>query len=349
MPDMLETLDMSEPIISAIKKLAKGQALEDSHLQAVFRAMLTGEATPEHIAAFLMGLAVTGETAPQMLAGAQTLRANARKIDLPFDVLDTCGTGGLGWTSVNTSTASAIVIAAAGGKVAKHGNRSVPPKTGSADVLEALGVNLDISEAQFHACLEKAGVAFMFAPAHHAAMRHVGPVRKMLGIRTIFNLLGPLSNPAQAQFQILGVNEERWLMPMAETLKALGVKRAWVVYGLDGIDELSISGWTAVADIVEGDIRLFEISVGELDIEKHPLEALQGGDPAHNAQALRGVLAGEKSAFREAVRYNAGAGLFVSGLAPSLGRGIEIATYALDSGKAEKTLQTLVTLSNAEA
>ena len=336
---------MSEHLISAIKALAHNQPLDDALLQAVFETMLAGIAEPEHIAGFLTGLAVRGETAQDMRVGAGVLRQNARKIDLPYDVIDTCGTGGLGWTSLNTSTASAIVIAAAGGKVAKHGNRSVPPKTGSADVLEALGVNLDLNEAQFRACLDTAGVAFMFAPAHHAAMRHVGPVRKKLGIRTVFNLLGPLSNPASAAFQILGVNDERWLLPMAETLRDLGVKRAWVVHGLDGIDELSIAGWTAVAEIYNGAIRPFEISIDELDIIKHPLTDLAGGDAAFNAAAMRDVFAGKASAFREAVRLNAGAGLFVAGLAPTLGRGIALATDSIASGEAAHTLDTLITQS----
>ncbi|MEO1305956.1 MAG: anthranilate phosphoribosyltransferase, partial [Pseudomonadota bacterium] len=240
----------------ALKALAAGNALSTSELEAAFAAILSGDIPPEQIGAFLMGLAVRGETGAELLAGAKTLRQTARTISLDGPILDTCGTGGLGWTSLNTSTASAIVIAAAGGKVAKHGNRSVPPKTGSADVLEALGVELDLTEDRFRDCLDRAGVGFLFARSHHSAMKHVAPVRASLGIRTIFNLLGPLSNPAFASHQVLGVNEARWVQPMAEALRDLGVTRAWVVHGSDPdgtvIDELSIAGETHVVEVNNG-------------------------------------------------------------------------------------------------
>ncbi|MEO0607809.1 MAG: anthranilate phosphoribosyltransferase [Pseudomonadota bacterium] len=270
---------MSDPSLRPIlKTLARGQALIREDLEASFEAILSGDIPAEQIGAFLMGLAVRGETGAELLAGAKTLRANARTIDLDGPTLDTCGTGGLGWTSLNTSTASAIVIAAAGGKVAKHGNRSVPPKTGSADVLEALGVELDLTESRFRDCIETAGVGFLFARSHHSAMRHVAPVRASLGIRTIFNLLGPLSNPASATHQILGVSDARWLQPMAEALRDLGISRAWVVHGsdMDGtvIDELSIAGETQIIEVKDGALTAQTVTPEAAGLSRNRLSAL---------------------------------------------------------------------------
>lgn len=292
-----------------------------------------------------MGLAVRGETSAELLAGARVMRANARSIELEGDILDTCGTGGLPWTSLNTSTASAIVIAACGGKVAKHGNRSVPPKTGSADVLETLGVELDLTEARFRKCLDTAGVGFLFARSHHSAMRHVAPVRASLGIRTIFNLLGPLSNPAGATHQILGVYEPRWLRPMAETLRDLGIKRAWVVHGPDaqtgGIDELSIAGETQVIEVKDGKLMELTITPEDAGLDTTPLTSLQGGKPDENALAIRELFEGRTGPFRDAVALNAAAGLHILGLASDLKAGAEMAQNALDRGAALKTLSTL--------
>ena len=256
---------------SILKSLANGQALSAEELEGAFSAILTGDIPPEQIGAFLMGLAVRGETGAELLAGAKTLRSNACTIALDGPTLDTCGTGGLGWTSLNTSTASAIVIAAAGGKVAKHGNRSVPPKTGSADVLESLGVELDLTEDRFRDCIDQTGVGFLFARSHHSAMRHVAPVRASLGIRTIFNLLGPLSNPASATHQVLGVNQARWLRPMAEALRDLGVTRAWVVHGTDTdetvIDELSIAGETQIIEVKA--VKQWKAALGQVLVYSH--------------------------------------------------------------------------------
>ncbi len=329
----------------ALKTLAAGQALDAEALEAAFASLLAGDIPPEQIGAFLMGLAVRGETGAELLAGAKVMRANARKIALEGDVLDTCGTGGLGWTSLNTSTASAIVIAACGGKVAKHGNRSVPPKTGSADVLEALGVELDMTEPRFRDCLDRAGVGFLYARTHHSAMRHVAPVRASLGIRTIFNLLGPLSNPASATHQILGVNQERWLRPMAEALRDLGITRAWVVFGPDatmgGIDELSIAGETRIIDVRDGALHETSVHPGEAGLSSSPLAALQGGSPDENALAIRELFEGRSGPFRDAVVLNAAAGLHILGLAPDLKAGAEMAGQALDEGRALTTLGAL--------
>ena len=331
---------------SILKPLANGHALSSEELEMAFAALLTGDIPPEQIGAFLMGLAVRGETGAELLAGAKTLRANARTIALDGPTLDTCGTGGLGWTSLNTSTASAIVIAAAGGKVAKHGNRSVPPKTGSADVLESLGVELDLTEDRFRDCINQAGVGFLFARSHHSAMRHVAPVRASLGIRTIFNLLGPLSNPASATHQVLGINAARWLKPMAEALRDLGVMRAWVVHGTSEtedrvIDELSIAGPTQVIEVRDGALTELTIMPEDAGIARADLFTLGGGKPKDNAQAIRDLFEGRDGPFRDAVILNAAAGLHVLGLAPDLKAGAETARGALDSGSARETLAKL--------
>lgn len=332
----------------AIKAVARREELDEATLEGAFGAMLAGDAKPEEIGALLTGLAVRGETAAELLAGARAMRAASGKLEVEGPLLDTCGTGGLKWTSLNTSTAAAIVIAAAGGRVAKHGNRSVPPKTGSADVLEALGVNIDISADTFHACLKGAGVAFMFARSHHAAAAHVAPVRKQLGIRTIFNLLGPLTNPAGAQHQVLGVSQPEWVLPMAETLAALGTAHSWVVHGADGIDEVSVSGVTDIAEIKDGTLRSFDISPEQVGLSRHPLSDLTGGKPDYNAAAITALLDGQAGAFRDIVLLNAAAGLHVYGQADTLKIGIDMAQAAIDSGKARSTLATLVRLSNAQ-
>ena len=333
-------------LTSAIKAVARREELDAATLQGAFEAMLSGDASPEEIGALLTGLAVRGETADELLAGARAMRSASRKLKTDGPLLDTCGTGGLTWTSLNTSTAAAIVTAAAGGRVAKHGNRSVPPKTGSADVLEALGVNIDIDADTFHACLEGAGVAFMFARSHHAAAAHVAPVRKKLGIRTIFNLLGPLTNPAGARHQVLGVSRPEWVRPMADTLAALGTDHSWVVHGVDGIDEVSVSGTTHIAEIKDNAVSTFDITPEDIGLARHPLSDLAGGQPEHNAAAIDALLNGQTGAFRDITVLNAGAGLHVFGLAETLQIGVEMAQMAIDSGKAKSTLATLARLSN---
>lgn len=332
----------------AILRVARKQELPADVLETAFDTLLSGEAAPEEVGAFLMGLAVRGETSAELIAGARVMRKHARRLDVDGDVLDTCGTGGLPWKSLNTSTASAIVVAAAGGRVAKHGNRSVPPKTGSADVLEALGVNLELDEAGFHRCLDGAGVAFMFARTHHAAMRHVAPIRAKLGIRTIFNLLGPLTNPAGAQYQVLGVFAPEWVRPMADALETLGVKRAWVVHGLDGIDEVSISGKTIVAEVSDQGVHEFEIEPGDFGLSPHPLTALEGGAAEDNALAIRDLLDGREGPFRDVVVLNAAVGLHVMGRAPSVSAALMLAQQAIDSGAARDTLSKLAALSHNE-
>jgi len=332
-----------------LKTLASGAPLSAEALDTAFTSILSGNIPAEQIGAFLMGLAVRGETGAELLAGAKVLRGQARKIALTGPTLDTCGTGGLGWTSLNTSTASAIVVAACGGAVAKHGNRSVPPKTGSADVLEALGVELDLTEDRFRDCIEHAGVGFLFARSHHSAMRHVAPVRASLGIRTIFNLLGPLSNPATATHQVLGVNEQRWLKPMAEALRDLGTTRAWVVHGTDpngtAIDELSIAGETHAIELKDGALTELVITPEDAGLPQTGLSALGGGKPDENALAINELLDGRPGPFRDAVCLNAAAGLYILGSASDLKQGAEMAGTALDSGAARAVLTKLASAS----
>lgn len=334
---------MSESALnSAIKAIARGLPLEETMLEAAFDTLLSGEAAPEEVGAFLAGLTVRGETANELTAGARIMRRHARRVSVDGPLLDTCGTGGLPWKSLNTSTASAIVIAAAGGRVAKHGNRSVPPKTGSADVLEALGLQLELSDGAFRACLDKAGVGFLFARSYHSAMRHVAPIRQKLGIRTIFNLLGPLSNPAGAEYSVLGVYDRQWVVPMAEALKALGTRRAWVVHGVAGIDEISISGPTVVCEVTPDTVRHFQLAPSDAGLPVHPISTIEGGAPEENAAAIRDLLDGREGPFRDIVLINAAAGLLVSGLVPDLPAGVARAAEAIDSGAARETLDKLV-------
>lgn len=332
-------------LTSALIAISRSEELSHEQLESAFSTLLGGDFAPEQAGAFLMGLAVRGETGQELLAGAKVMRANARRIELSGKLLDTCGTGGLAWTSLNTSTASALVIAACGGKVAKHGNRSVPPKTGSADVLEALGVELDLTEARFRACLDQANVGFLFARTHHSAMRHIAPIRQSLRIRTIFNLLGPLSNPAGATHQILGVYDPRWLHPMAEALRDLGIERAWVVHGPDqetgGIDEVSIAGETQIVEVRHGTLHELSIFPEDAGLDRLPLSALQGGKAHENGETIRELIGGRTGPFREAVLLNAAAGLLVFGLVDDLRTGVERAAEALDSGAVQQTLSVL--------
>ncbi len=333
----------------SLKVIARGETLPGDLLEAAFEALLTGEAAPEEIGAFLMGLAVRGETSSELIAGAKIMRRHARMVHIDGPLLDTCGTGGLIWKSLNTSTASAIVIAASGGRVAKHGNRSVPPKTGSADVLEALGVNLEVDEDTLQNCISEAGVGFMFARLHHGAVRHVAPVRMKLGIRTIFNLLGPLTNPAGAQYQVLGVFGPEWVRPVAEALGELGTERSWVVHGLDGVDEISISGPTKVCEVTRENIREFIVEPAHAGLRTHPLSTLEGTDVTGNARAIQDLFDGHAGPFRDIVLLNAAAGLHVLGLAKDLAEGVAIAAHAIDSGKALEALNTLRRVSQGES
>lgn len=342
---------MSDTIRSALKSLTSGASLSAAELETCFDDLLSGNVPPEQIGAFLMGLAVRGETSEELQAGAKAMRQHARKISLSGDVLDTCGTGGLNWTSLNTSTASAIVLASCGVTVAKHGNRSVPPKTGSADVLEALGVGIELTDDQFQKSIQSAGIGFLFARSHHSAMRHVAPVRASLGIRTIFNLLGPLSNPANATHQILGVYSPEWLEPMALTLQSLGVKKAWVVHGEKvsdrAIDELSIEGPTRIVEVSADSLKPFVVRPADAGLTPAPLSTLAGGDPQHNADALIAALNGSDTPFLSAILLNAAAGLVVTERVSDLKAGVDLARANIENGKAMQTLEKLRTATQA--
>ena len=281
-----------------------------------------------------------------LISGAvATMRAKMLRVEAPQGAIDIVGTGGDNSHSVNISTASAFVIAAAGVPVAKHGNRGLSSLTGSADVLTALGVKIDISPEMIGRCIHEAGVGFMFAPAHHPAMKHVGPTRVELGTRTIFNLLGPLSNPAGVSRQMVGVFLPEWIMPVAETLKALGADHAWVVHG-DGYDEITTTGETQVAELVGGEIRNFTLTPEAVGLKRRTKQELRGGDADYNAKALRGMLAGAAGAYRDTVLMNAGAGLVIAGKATTLADGIEAAAQAIDSGRALAVLANLIEISN---
>jgi anthranilate phosphoribosyltransferase len=336
---------VSDAVRNAVGKLAAGERPAQPEIGAAFEDILSGAADPALIAAFLMGLRTRGESVDDIVAGARVLRANVRPVKAPAGAVDTCGTGGLGWTSLNTSTAAAFVAAGAGAVVAKHGNRS-RSKAGSADVLEVLGVNLAPTDAQIEASFRDAGLAFMFAPAHHSAMKHVAPVRAALGIRTIFNMLGPLANPAGAKRQVLGVFAPEWVEPFAQALLALGSERAMVVHGLDGVDEISTCGATLIAEVKDGAVRTFELAPEDIGVARVRLEALRGGTAAENAEALKRVLGGEAGAFHDLVTLNAAAALVVAGVAADLRDGVERARASIASGKATAALEALRRASN---
>ena len=303
--------------------------------------ILEGKASGTQIAAFVVALRMKGESAVEIAAAALALRKHCQTIQPQVDgpLLDTCGTGGDGLHTFNISTAAALVAAAAGVAVAKHGNRAVSSKAGSADVLEALGVRIDLSPERVKRCIEEVGIGFLFAPSHHSAMRHAASVRRELGIRTLFNLLGPLSNPASATHQVVGVYDSSRVEQLAEALGALGLTRAWVVHGAGGLDEVSPSGPTKVAQLAEGEVRTFELSPRDFGLPEVPIEALRGGDASRNAEIIRTVLRGDEGPARVAVLLNAAAALRVAGLAPDPLGAAQRAAEAIDSGAAAATLE----------
>ncbi|AZO75413.1 MAG: anthranilate phosphoribosyltransferase [Mesorhizobium sp.] len=328
-----------------IAKVATGTALSFEEAREAFDIIMSGDATPGQIGGFLMALRVRGEAVSEISGAVATMRAKMLRVEAPHGAIDIVGTGGDNSHSVNISTASAFVIAAAGVPVAKHGNRGLSSLTGSADVLMALGVKIDIPPETIGRCIHEAGVGFMFAPAHHPAMKHVGPIRGELGTRTIFNLLGPLSNPAGVSRQMVGVFLPEWIMPVAETLKALGADHAWVVHG-DGYDEITTTGETQVAELAGGEIHSFTLTPEAVGLKRHSKEELRGGDAAYNAKALRDMLRGDAGAYRDTVLMNAGAGLVVAGKATTLADGIGAAAQAIDSGRALAVLDKLIEISN---
>lgn len=347
-----------------IKKLVEGQNLSEGEMVEAMNQIMGGEATHAQMAAFLTALRLKGETVEEITGAARVMRERATRInvgrpvgevmDIDRDeinieaesIMDTCGTGGSGTNTFNISTTVAFVLAGAGVRVAKHGNRSVSSLCGSADVLEALGVNLDVTPAQVEECIATVGIGFLYAPLLHSAMKFVAPVRREVGIRTIFNVLGPLSNPAGAKLQVLGVYDPKLTAALAQVLANLGAARALVVHGSDGMDELTLSGPTSVAEVREGEVTSYEVTPEEFGLSRAPMEAIKGGDAAQNARIVRAVLEGERSPRRDVVLLNAGAALYVAGLASTIAEGISLARTTLDSGAPLAKLNALVEFTN---
>jgi anthranilate phosphoribosyltransferase len=325
---------------------AGGRPLDESQAEQAFDILFSGDATPAQIGGFLMSLRVRGETVPEIVGAVRAMRGKMLRIEAPAGIVDTCGTGGDGAGTLNISTGSAIVTAAAGVPVAKHGNRAASSKTGAADVLAALGVNIDADMSLVKEALWKANICFLMAPRHHNAMRHVGPSRVELGTRTIFNLMGPLSNPAGAKRQLVGVFARQWIQPLAEVLGRLGTERAWVVHGSDGLDEITTTGESFVAELKDGRVTLFEVSPETAGLPRAKPADLKGADAVTNAAAITGLLAGERSPYRDIVLLNSGAALLIAGKAADLKAGAALAAQAIDSGKAKATLAGLVAITN---
>jgi anthranilate phosphoribosyltransferase len=321
--------------------LADGATLGEDDADAFFAACLRGEPTPAQIAAAVTAMRLRGETLGEITACARALRREAVTLEHPYEVIDVCGTGGDGAHTLNISTAVALVAAGGGLKVAKHGNRAVSSRSGSSDVIEALGVKLTADPRIQRRALDEAGICFLFAPAHHGAMRHVAQVREELGFRTIFNLLGPLSNPAGASRQLLGVFDSRWVEPLARALGALGSRRAWVVHG-DGLDEITTTGPTQIAEWREGAVRLFTVTPEAVGLGRVARSDLVGGEPAANAAALRALLAGQKGPYRDIVLLNAAAAFLVAETAETLREGVAMAAQAIDGGTAASALTALI-------
>lgn len=331
-----------------IAKVATGSALERHEAEAAFDVIMSGEATPAQIGGFLMALRVRGETPDEIAGAIGSMRSRMVEVSAPAEAIDVVGTGGDGVGTYNISTCSAFVVAACGVPVAKHGNRALSSKSGAADVLRALGVEIELTPDRIAHCVEEAGVGFMFAPAHHAAMKHVGPARVELGTRTIFNLVGPLSNPASVRRQLVGVYDRRWIEPVAQVLASTGSIRAWVVHGSDGLDEVTVTGPTHVAALEDGVVTTFDVAPEAVGLARWPIEALKGGDAGVNAAALYAVLDGTPGAYRDCVLMNAGAALVIAGKADDLEAGVALAAEAIDSGAARARLEHLVLISNRE-
>ena len=328
-----------------LARVAIGERLSEAEAEEAFDIIMSGNATPSQMGGLLMGLRVRGETVDEITGAARSMRSKAVMIDAPPGTIDTVGTGGDGSGTFNISTATGLVVAGAGVPVAKHGNRAFSSKSGAADVLTALGVNIECEMAIVQKCLWEVGICFLMAPRHHGAMRHVGPTRVELGTRTIFNILGPLSNPAGAKRLLLGVFAPQWVVPMAEVLGRLGAEHAWVVHG-SGLDEITTSGTTIVAEYRNGEVRRFEIAPEDAGLDRATLDDLRGGDPAHNAALMRCVLAGDKGKLRDIVLLNAAAALIIAGRAADLPAGVALAADTIDSGKAAAVLERLVAETN---
>lgn len=330
-----------------IAKAAGGEALSRAEAREAFSIMMSGEATPAQIGGLLMALRVRGETVDEITGAVEIMREKMLRVEAPADAIDIVGTGGDASGSYNISTCAAFVAAGAGLKVAKHGNRALSSKSGAADVLMALGVKIDLVPERIAQCIGTAGLGFMFAPAHHASMKHVGPTRIELGTRTIFNLVGPLSNPAGVRRQVTGVFSRAWVGPLAQVLKNLGSEACWICHGEGGFDEIVPTGTTWIAELKGGSITEFELTPEEVGLKRAAAADLKGGEAADNAKALRDVLKGGHSAFRDAAVMTAGAALLVAGKARTIKDGVRLAQTAIDEGSARKALDMLVKVSNS--
>lgn len=332
-----------------IQKVATGACLGEDEIETALDMMSNGAATPVQMGAFLMALRVRGETVEEITGAARLLRSRMLTVNAPAGAVDIVGTGGDSHGTYNVSTCSAIVAAGAGAKVAKHGNRSVSSLSGASDVLTALGVKVDIGPDLVARAIAHAGVGFMWAPMHHPAMKQWAPVRAELGIRTIFNLLGPLCNPAGVRHQVLGVFDKKWVEPLAHVMKNLGAENVWVVHGSDGMDELTTTGPSTVAELKDGDITVFDVTPEDAGLSRAALSDLKGGDAAANAAAIRVLLEGEPGPFRDIVLLNAAAALIVAGRAANLADGVERAARSIDSGAAMTALDKLIATTNEGA
>jgi anthranilate phosphoribosyltransferase len=323
-----------------LARLAVGETLSADESEAAFGLVMSGEATPAQIAGMLMAMRVRGETVPELTGAVRAMRARMLAIEAPPDAMDVCGTGGDNAGTLNVSTAVTFVLAGAGVPVAKHGNRALSSRTGGADVLAELGVDIDAKPARLAAILQEAGCVFLFAPKHHAALRHAAGPRVELGTRTIFNLLGPLANPARVRRQLTGVFDPTWARPMAETLRALGTERAWIVHG-QGLDELTVAGENRVVALDGAQTHEFTLLAEEAGLPASPLDGIKGGDASQNARALLGLLQGDHGPYRDTVLLNAAAGLIVAGRAETLRDGVDTAARAIDDGMALAALDRL--------
>lgn len=335
-------------IKQALHKISEGRDLAGEEMRSVMRLIMEGEATPAQLGAFLMGMRIKGESVGEIAAAVSIMREKMVPVDAPEDAVDIVGTGGDGIGTLNISTAASFVVAATGVPVAKHGNRALSSKSGSSQALEALGVKLDLTPAQIGECVRQTGIGFMFAPSHHPAMKYVGPARAELGVRTMFNLLGPQSNPASVRRYVLGVYSEQWVEPVAAALLANRAIKAWVMHGSDGLDELTVTGPSFVAQIANGDLRSFEVTPEEAGLKRHDLKDILGGTPEENAAAIHALFDGAEGAYRDIVLLNAAAALIVADKADDLKSGVAMAREAIDSGAAKQTLAKLVAVSNGQ-
>lgn len=331
-----------------IAKVADGNALQADEAERAFDIIMSGDATPSQMGAFLMALRVRGETVDEITGAVRIMRAKATRVKAPDNAIDIVGTGGDGVGTLNISTAAALVIAGHGLPVAKHGNRAASSKSGAADVLSALGINLETDFANVERAIAEAKIGFLMAQRHHGAMRNVGPTRVELGTRTIFNILGPLSNPAGVKRLMVGVFDKKWAQPMAETLGKVGTEAAWVVHGADGLDELSTTGTSHVVELRDGKTRKFEVSPEDAGLPVAKLGDILGGTPEENAEAIHRLLDGEAGAYRDIVLYNAAAGLLVADEVGDLKAGVEAAAASIDSGNAKAALAKLVEITGSE-